>query len=1179
MKRYLLCILLSVMVAMTFAQTVPPLVAQPAAPKTYAVVVGISKYQTESLSLDFADRDAAVFADYLRSKAGGSVPEDNIRLLLNDKATYGAIYDALDWLLATCQPGDLVYFYFSGHGDMEHQTIFQIGFLLSFNTPRNNYINNAVRIEDLNNIANTLSITNKANVVLITDACHSGKLTGSENRGINLVGEQLRTVQKKEIRITSCTTDQLSSEDAGWGGGRGVFSYYLVKGLKGLADREPDGTVTLAELRNYLDSSLARDPLLARKEAVQTPVLKGKDDFKMANVDPQSLAEVKAPSVTLTAGINPAPAMPLKPLKPQPQTYILSTFRQKNINKILDFKSLLKLPAADVPASILQFMADSIINKSDWFYYDISDPDVFTESVAAFRKVISQNKDAVTLFNNKLAVILGDIGQDVINKYLEGDAAELERRRYYNAANNGYDTYPLMFELAQKISEDKYLHKILQIKQYYFAGVALRLKIPLTEEKLQPALVDKALAWQLKAYDLEPNAAYIENELGNLYLYKKNLKEAYQHLLRATQIAPSWAIPWSNLSGLYIAQKKYADAQESSLKARKLQTTLPSGYNSAGVAYQETGNFLLAEEMYHKSIKLNSRDYYPFDRAAYLYMNTTRYAVADSFFYEADVRKKGFHVAGDSGLRIDANTPVLPFPQYDCPFDTLDVVKNDAAGQFVWANKANDSGNVKEAEKHYKLSIAADPTNPLSFHYLGKLLYKQQRWEEADIIFNLALKYYLGDSVFEHVYIDSLAKHLPKTKSKDCIIKYFASRKYNGIDDHYFLGLLYETWDHFNEAEKEYRKIISIDHNALAGYLLLWQMLEKTGHYKDAESVMISLEPYNKEVADDELAAFYERMIRRFPELADWYYTAGIFLHRMAMDDPGKFEHDYKEIVPDSGEERYKREHVTIINGKITHYLFKPASPEFVFIPAVLDYRILSGKMYFPRTKGIEYLKKADSLYQQDEDAIADINWRIGDLYVGQGLPGKASPYYKTTVDLKPDDANTRIKLVDSYAYDFNFKDALEQLDSLNSRHEINFDKRLMLSEFLVHAGRFDEAAVLLKEAQQIHPYRISTIADLNGRLYLLKKDQAKAIPFYMDYLSQVPGDSLCMYSIARLYAQSGKKAAAMEWLQKAISHGYDYSWVLKMDPAFNAMRKQSQWTKLMAQVKPRLYVNTLTGQ
>jgi uncharacterized caspase-like protein len=246
--------------------------AQAEAPATYAVVVGISTYANKGITkLQFANRDAQAFSDYLRSKAGGSVPEENIRLLIDREATTASVYDALSWLTSVCKQNDVVYFYFAGHGDMESQTMYKLGFLLTYNTPRTNYINNAVRIEDLNNFANTLSTKNKARVVLITDACHSGTLAGNDYRGNYLVGEQLRTRLANEIRITSCGPNELAMEHEAWGGGRGVFSFYFINGLIGFADKERDGIVRLNDMRNYLDSAFAHDSLLIIENTSKPP--------------------------------------------------------------------------------------------------------------------------------------------------------------------------------------------------------------------------------------------------------------------------------------------------------------------------------------------------------------------------------------------------------------------------------------------------------------------------------------------------------------------------------------------------------------------------------------------------------------------------------------------------------------------------------------------------------------------------------------------------------------------------------------------------------------------------------------------------------------------------------------------------------------------------------------------
>lgn len=93
----------------------------------YAVVIGISNYESSGIDqLEFAHKDAEVFAGFLKSASGGAVPEENIRVLLNEKATFSAIYDALYWLRRSCSKDDLVYFYFSGHGDTEDQVFINL---------------------------------------------------------------------------------------------------------------------------------------------------------------------------------------------------------------------------------------------------------------------------------------------------------------------------------------------------------------------------------------------------------------------------------------------------------------------------------------------------------------------------------------------------------------------------------------------------------------------------------------------------------------------------------------------------------------------------------------------------------------------------------------------------------------------------------------------------------------------------------------------------------------------------------------------------------------------------------------------------------------------------------------------------------------------------------------------
>jgi len=55
-------------------------------PQTFAIVVGVSEYKYVK-PLTYADKDAILFSDYLKSPGGGSVNGDNIFMLLNEEAS------------------------------------------------------------------------------------------------------------------------------------------------------------------------------------------------------------------------------------------------------------------------------------------------------------------------------------------------------------------------------------------------------------------------------------------------------------------------------------------------------------------------------------------------------------------------------------------------------------------------------------------------------------------------------------------------------------------------------------------------------------------------------------------------------------------------------------------------------------------------------------------------------------------------------------------------------------------------------------------------------------------------------------------------------------------------------------------------------------------------------------
>lgn len=1149
MRKYVSAIVLLLVCVATVAQQQPS--------RTFAVIVGVSEYASKGINtLRYANKDAEAFANYLRTKKGGQIQEENLRLLLNEKATTAAIYEALNWLTEEVKENDLVYFYFAGHGDKENITIRKLGFLLAYNTPRTNYINNAVRIEDVNSFANTLSVDNKARVILITDACHSGTLNGTSFRKDFLGGEQQRRARDNEIRITSCGPEELAMEDEAWGGGRGVFSYYLVNGLLGFAANGAENVIRVKDIRSYLDSSFAKDPILLRERHQQKPVVSGPDMFQLAFRNNELLVQQRPAPVSVA--VMPAPVVNAE--------VNLTAFeliqkadeelRRSKIYNYLPFDSLLKLPANTIAPAVIQLQIQKMEKQAE--NSEPGERNELGKNIHYFNQLLQwmkKDENYLKQLNSKLVILLHDHAQEVINKYLEGDAAELEKRRYYNAASSGYDMYPKLYALALKLTApDDYLHHILQVNQYYFGGVALLLKIPLTKDP--SALIEKAFQLEQKALELETEAPYIYNTLGVLYWYKQDLKKAEEMYLKAAELAPQWAIPWSNLLSLYTAQKNYKAATEAFTKAKQLGSENADVYANAGWLYEEQRNFLFAEEMQRKSLFYNSRHYYPFERLAFIYNKTTNYALADSFYYEADLRKRGFYFTKAYPTLVAApGFMQMPKPVI-CDFDSSVVNKDDLAAYYAWGKFYFENGMFEDAIKKWKHVIELNKKDPIIYHHLGQAFFALRDWASADVMFNLANRYYMSNEVFE-AYSDSVMLQSLAGVDTNCMNGTYKNAHYKQSFNDQLMASMYDQWNHYTEAEFYYRKLIAAEPASFVHHKRFWLMLDRIGRYHEEEDMILLFRQHDPSgIGNDELNAFYQRMESQFPENAEWHLKAGRFLYKLVKENSIDYKMDRKAIFPDA---------VVPLSTELHRYAVEGKSPFMlreVNRTVQLEYAL---PIQEPLTNAIRSLLAADSLVALNDSLSADIHDKVGDLYRWQGVPLFAATHYRKSVQLLPSNTGVRLKLIDADDETYQFTDALESLDTLNNRNEINYDKMVLLSKYYLHMSKFNEAELLLKKATAVHPHKMPVLYDLYARLYLLQGKYQEAIQRYNAYLQLVPNDAAAMYSISRMYAQLKNKTKAYEWLKKSFAHGFAYEWVLKEDPLMKVLRGTADWNNLLS--------------
>ncbi|MBI1225385.1 MAG: peptidase C14 caspase catalytic subunit p20 [Bacteroidetes bacterium] len=240
--------------------------------KVWAVVVGVASYE-HMPALRYTDDDAYQFYAFLKSPEGGALPDNQLKVLVDDNATRDNILQTMRSVFLQADENDVVLFYFSGHG-IEGAFV-PVDF--------DGY---GHRLEH-SEIRHILEQSHARQKLVLGDACHSGSLIGGEFAPDMLaakgpsVGDMLNKYYKAFDQcdrgmalFMSSKGAEVSLEDSGLRSG--VFSHFLIKGLKGEADTDHDKIVSIQELFDYVNLKVSK-----YTAGAQTPVLTGKYDGKL----------------------------------------------------------------------------------------------------------------------------------------------------------------------------------------------------------------------------------------------------------------------------------------------------------------------------------------------------------------------------------------------------------------------------------------------------------------------------------------------------------------------------------------------------------------------------------------------------------------------------------------------------------------------------------------------------------------------------------------------------------------------------------------------------------------------------------------------------------------------------------------------------------------------------------
>ncbi len=802
--------------------------------KTYAVVVGISDYQDPEIpDLKYVHKDAEAFANFLRSPGGGGLDADHLKVLINNQATAGQISSALYWLVEETKENDKVIIYFSGHGDVERKFMGQPGFLLCWDAPSKVYMAGGVlEIGMLQTIISTLSLENKAHVTLITDACHSGKLSGSPINGSQLTNANLAKQYANEIKILSCQPNEYSIEGEQWGGGRGAFSYYLVDGLYGMADANKDQTVDLFEIGRYLEDYVAKE---VAPEG-QFPITIGNRNEMVATVIPEVLAQIQKSKSDKFPTFQASESKGIEEM-------VLSEVD----TSIQDLYRLFKMALKD------KIFLEPVNACADYYYEKL----LLEPKLKRLHSTMKRN----------YAASLQDDSQQMINKWMKTDLTEilLDPRIQFEK----YKSYPSYLERAcSLLGRQHYMYPNLQARKHFFEGYLLILS-----DRNDNEMGEKALTKFRQALEWQPELPYVYLLMARVLTTNFNQQDsAVYYTLRASELASYWVLPFAYISILhsnkknqlehaklyleranlidsnsaiimlawgffYLVQDKYHEAELKFKNTIKIDSTISITYWFLGELYKYTKNYQEAEVQCRKAIKLDSTQNSYYILLGDIYKSTGRYIEAElickksmqidssqnqsymlmilgSIYLETD-RYKEVETVSKKALQLDST--IL------WPYDFLS-----------WAYMNLD--RFPEAEQVCKKALKLDSTHINAYNNLVRVYISTRRYEEAEQLCKKAIQL---DSTHVNTYNNLASVYIKNSRYVEAeqICNKVIQLDSTDVNAHINLAKVYINTRGYAEAEKIFIKLILLDTTNQSAYydfacfLSLQKMVDKAFEY------------------------------------------------------------------------------------------------------------------------------------------------------------------------------------------------------------------------------------------------------------------------------------------------------------------------------------------------------------
>jgi Flp pilus assembly protein TadD len=525
----------------------------------WAVVVGVDRYADAKIPpLSGAVADAGAIRDVLIESA--EFPASQVRVLLSDgaaKPTHVAILETLDEVKQAARPGDLLLFFFAGHGievDGRRYMLTYDAQCCSAGSIKSTALLASTLMQELESI----KVTDR---IIMIDACRNdptkaGKQPNVADEGLE-AAFTLQPASEGGLRATFLSSSRGQSAYE-WGEKRrGFFSYFIEQGMRGEAAQF--GKVTVTSLLTYLNEMVPRN-VREQKGQLQIPYARV-DGSEFVLVPPGRISKGRP-------GLDEAPRV-----------------TSRTIYGVVKDSRSAPLGGAKVAATT---GGAAVITDADGFFkIDGVRADalvtITVEKIGYSTETrVSNPADA----GKKLDVFLaaGQVGP------IESRSAELARIAYLTFLSEE-------FSEAEKTARQALALESENVLANAVLGNALAV---LGANTGDAAWLTDAAEFIGRALRHDANQAVAHNARGITLATAGKYDEAAAAFQRAIQLDPRLGVAHANLAYVYQHQKRLDLAEREYREAIKLQ---PDG----AVAYNNLSTVLFDRKRYRDAIKA-SRD-------------------------------------------------------------------------------------------------------------------------------------------------------------------------------------------------------------------------------------------------------------------------------------------------------------------------------------------------------------------------------------------------------------------------------------------------------------------------------------------------------------------------------------------------------------------------------------------